>query len=186
VSPPDGDCQVTQCDGQGQTEIVADNDDVPPDPGTGCSQPACLAGAPLEVPRGRGTPCEAGRCDGDGSCLECLGDEDCQAPLPFCAGGACVECTDATQCPDPRLQCTVAACDAGRCGTAPAPLPSACDDGFFCTLDDTCSVRGFCVGQQRQCPDSAPECSEDLLRCVECTSDDQCEFSCDDAGNCRS
>jgi hypothetical protein len=186
VSPPDGDCRVTQCDGRGQTEIVADNDDVPADPGASCNQPACLGGTPIQVPRSRGTRCEAGRCDGDGVCLECLGDEDCEAPLPFCSAGACVECTDASQCPDPGVPCNVAACDDNRCGAAPAPLPTSCDDGFFCTVGDTCSAGGFCVGQQRQCPSSAPECSEQLLRCVECTSDDQCQFSCDDQGTCRS
>jgi hypothetical protein len=186
VSAPDGDCRVTQCDGQGQTQTVADNDDVPLDPGTGCIQPACLAGSPIQVPRGRGTPCEAGRCDGSGACLECLGDADCALSLPFCSGGACVECTDASQCPDPGVPCNVAACDANRCGAAPAPLPTACDDGFFCTTNDSCSSRGVCVGQQRQCPSSAPECTEQLLRCVECTSNDQCEFSCDDQGTCRS
>jgi hypothetical protein len=186
VSPPDGDCRVTQCDGQGQTQTVADNDDVPLDLGAGCNQPACLAGSPIQVPRDRGAPCEAGRCDGSGACLECLGDDDCALPLPFCSGGACVECTDASQCPDPRVPCNVAACDANRCSAAPAPLPTACDDSFFCTVNDSCSSRGVCVGQQRQCPSSAPECSEQLLRCVECTSDDQCEFSCDDQGTCRS
>ncbi|HTV25572.1 MAG TPA: hypothetical protein VMG12_43045, partial [Polyangiaceae bacterium] len=50
VSAPDGDCHVVQCDGQGQSETVNDNDDVPADPGTGCTQPACLAGSRVEVP----------------------------------------------------------------------------------------------------------------------------------------
>ncbi|HTV17598.1 MAG TPA: hypothetical protein VMG12_02980, partial [Polyangiaceae bacterium] len=125
------------------------------------------------------------RCDGSGSCRECLGDADCPGSLPFCSGGTCVECTDATQCPDPGVQCNVATCDGGRCGTAPAPLPAGCDDGFFCTVDDRCSAGGFCVGTQRTCDNFTPHCSEELQRCVECTSDDQCQFSCDDQGACR-
>lgn len=186
LSPPDGDCQVTQCDGEGQRETVPDNDDVPPDPGTGCLQPACLAGSPIAVPRGRGVACEGGRCDGSGRCLPCLEDADCAAPTPFCSAGACVACTDASHCPDPGLQCNVAACIEGRCGSAPAPLPASCDDGFFCTLDDRCNARGFCVGDQRPCDGFAPHCSEELGRCVQCTSDAHCTFSCDDQGACRS
>jgi hypothetical protein len=189
ILAPNGDCQITQCDGQGQPETLPDNNDVPADPGTGCSQPACLAGVPISVPRDRGTGCESGGlCDGDGNCVECLGDDDCVTPRPFCNAGLCVECTDASQCADPAVDCRIAACTGNTCGSAPAPNTTPCNDGFFCTLNDACR-NGFCNGDQRSCPNTEPRCSETFQRCVECTSNAHCESpsSCDlQNGQCRS
>ncbi len=55
---------------------------------------------------------------------------------------------------------------------------TSCDDGMFCTIDDTCSA-GVCSGQPKSC-DDGNACTDDT--CNEQT--DQCNYVNDDANIC--
>jgi hypothetical protein len=86
----------------------------------------------------------------------------------------------------------VGTCVNGLCAGAPANEFGACDDGLFCTENDTCSA-GVCVGgTPRYCPslDSCHlgVCDEELTTCKNIAGNDgaQCDDSdvCTGAGVC--
>lgn len=56
---------------------------------------------------------------------------------------ACAQDCSAIQTPP----CLVSVCDepTGQCKVVPDPNPTPCDDGLFCTVDDTCK-NGSCIG----------------------------------------
>jgi hypothetical protein len=83
-------------------------------------------------------------CTSDSGCddgKKCNGAETCKTGL--CVAGTPVDCGQA----DP---CTEGTCEeaTGTCKTAPRPDGEACDDGKFCTLDETC-IKGRCMGMPR-------------------------------------
>ncbi|MRG95133.1 hypothetical protein [Polyangium spumosum] len=81
----------------------------------------------------------------------------------------------ATSCPaDCSLvdtpPCLVSVCDeeAGRCAVIPRQAGTSCEDGFFCTVGDTCQ-SGVCVGGvQNDCGLKAATCS--VVTCNEATA----------------
>jgi hypothetical protein len=92
-----GDCKAVQCDGQGGTETVDDNADVPVD-ATVCTDDVCTNGAPSNRPATVRSACSEGNglmCDG---------------------AGACVQCVMASDCPGFDTECNVRTCTAGVCG----------------------------------------------------------------------
>lgn len=64
-------------------------------------------------------------------------------------------------------QCTVAVCNEGQylgtvdaCIVIPAKLGVACDDGLFCTANDSCDGKGMCAGgPQNDCGVTPPACT---------------------------
>lgn len=92
-----GDCHRLQCDGQGNTENVVDDADLPVD-GNPCTNDVCMAGTPSNPPAAVGLACGMNQvCDG---------------------AGACVGCAGAANCPGVDNECQVRTCTAGVCGTA--------------------------------------------------------------------
>ncbi|MRG96999.1 choice-of-anchor J domain-containing protein [Polyangium spumosum] len=94
-------------------------------------------------------------------------------------------------------QCMVAVCNTGQvagplntCVVVPAPKGTGCDDGKFCTTNDTCD-NGTCVGgTQNTCGITNPECSsiicyEELKSCdtlpvndgTPCSPKDLCQIN---------
>jgi hypothetical protein len=140
------DCRVRQCDGSGGIEEVADDSDVPPDPGGGCVLPACRDGSLDQAPRPAGVACGDGatacsdvdRCDGEGRCAlnhfpngRACDDSQYCTKTDTCSNGVCVGsglvCTPQRNCSeelDRCLQCTENRdCD-GFCGP---DRPGSCD-----------------------------------------------------------
>jgi hypothetical protein len=62
-----GDCQVMVCDGTGNDQTEADNDDVPN--ATACTRAECLNGEPVHEPAGTSCNGGTGECDGAGNCI---------------------------------------------------------------------------------------------------------------------
>ncbi len=94
-----GDCKVSQCDGNGGTEVVNADSDVNVD-ATSCTTDVCTAGVPSNPPVAAGTTCS----EGTGA---------------LCNGaGACVQCVAATDCPGSDTECQQRTCTAGVCGVA--------------------------------------------------------------------
>ena len=59
--------------------------------------------------------------------------------------------------------CSVASCNekTSQCVVTPAKSGAPCDDGKFCTIQDTCDEAGICVGgPENSCAMTAPECSK--------------------------
>jgi hypothetical protein len=98
------------------------------------------------VPSGQNNPmhpCSAPDiCNGQGACVQCVGNGMCSAPTPFCdtgndpQNGTCVQCNNTTDCPAPasmvcqmhrcllvngqpcvmNMQCASGMCKTGFCG----------------------------------------------------------------------
>lgn len=197
----DNDCQIEQCDGNGQPQSVADDADLPVDTGAECTEPACTAGVPSQAPLPGGTACgdatdtactNPDTCNGAGTCVPnhagagaACGDQgvDCRIDDTCNGSGGCVDngtapagtaCGDSsdTACTDPDT------CNpAGTCVANHAGAGAACgDQGVACRVDDACNGSGGCTDNGfaaigTACGDGAD---------TECTDPD----SCDAAGVC--
>jgi hypothetical protein len=120
----------------------------------------------------------ASEVDADGSSLSGSGGAGASAAGGATAGGAggaggqslCAQ--DCSEIDTPP--CLVAVCNEGEypgqvgaCAVVDAPAGTECDDGLFCTVNDTCSA-GACVGgPQNDCDLNPPPCTE--ITCVEST-----------------
>jgi hypothetical protein len=92
-----GDCQVKECDGNGNVVSMPDASDAEND-GNECTLDKCEGGASVHTPEPLDKPCTGGYCDGN---------------------GACVACNNKTQCPESTKECEEAACTNNKCGFAP-------------------------------------------------------------------
>ncbi|HVK69573.1 MAG TPA: hypothetical protein VM694_34180 [Polyangium sp.] len=101
-------------------------------------------------------------------------------------GGGAEGCTRASDCEALAGPCLVGACVNGACEAVPAHELGACDDGLFCTIDDTCR-DGVCVGgASRFCasPDDCHigVCDEAAATCASITGNEGA--ICDDDDLC--
>ncbi|HOX42296.1 MAG TPA: proprotein convertase P-domain-containing protein [Myxococcota bacterium] len=141
---------------------------------------ADLAGTPVCL-------CDEGYYAEGLTCLEYVVENPCAGVT--CSGyGICAVRNGAAMCvcaqgyhtpPDDRANCVpdIAVCE-GEDG-------SPCDDGEFCTVNDTCTA-GLCVGQEQAC-DDGNSCTVDLCNEI----DDLCintpkadDTPCDDGAYC--
>ncbi|MFZ5443528.1 MAG: hypothetical protein ACOZQL_26210 [Myxococcota bacterium] len=113
---------------------------------TACTRGQCdpATGGCLAVPLTNGTACNDGRY--------CTVGETCTAGV--CGGG------QARSCASLDSTCAVGACDeaAGACRANPRNEGSACNDGRYCTENDTC-VAGTCTGALRDCSSLSGACT---------------------------
>jgi hypothetical protein len=126
-------------------------------------------------------------CATDSDCddhLRCNGKEKCVDGQ--CVDGTAVTCYQA----DP---CTEAACDekTGGCTSTPRPDGEACDDGLFCTTDETCQ-DGVCTGSSvcetpqngcvvATCDEASRTCRTDTAK----HEGEVCRQGTDREGTCR-
>ena len=119
---------------------------------------------------------EGGTCD-DG--LFCTVNDVCTAGV---CGGTARDCSASSDA------CNVGVCNetSDACEPQPANEGGACDDGLFCTVNDTCTA-GVCGGTARDCSASSDTCNVGV--CNE--TSDACEpqpanegGSCDDGLFC--
>jgi hypothetical protein len=100
--------------------------------------------------------------------------------------GATILCNEAKDCAVINGPCAQGACVNGVCEPAPANQFGACDDGVFCTEDDTC-IDGLCQGgTQKFCPSldacHLGLCDEELQTCRNVAGNDGAQ--CDDMDLC--
>jgi hypothetical protein len=121
-------------------------------------------------------------CPGSTPATSCSGKPDntpCASANPCiknrCWGGKCVLSTPVT-C-QPADQCHLAGtCNpsTGLCDNPAKPEGSPCEDGLFCTINDTCRSGRCQAGEERPCPPPAPgvqcrgpaSCVEAVGNCV--------------------
>ncbi len=149
------------------SDSVGDKDDDPASGVDGAAEPGDDAGT-------TGAFADADEDDGQD-------DGDGAGPLnnlPVCSHGSCKSSSDCGSELIGVTSCNLAVCVDGCCEIAVAPPGSPCDDGQFCTVNDTCEASG-CKGKAMVCDDG-----------LTCTSD-QCDPStgvCNytiDAGSCE-
>jgi len=143
-----------------------------------------------------GNPCTSDTCEGFAGCsysndpdgtscddgLFCNGNESCQDGT--CTGGTppcvdqahcdeladtCLPCIVNAECDDFN-PCTMDECADDVCVFTPVADGTACDDGAFCTLVDSCQ-SGTCVGTGDPCGDACTQCDELTRSCVRCVFD---------------
>ncbi len=188
LEDPAGNCLGLQCDGNGSSEVVPLDVDVPRDDGTGCTFPGCLDGMIVPLPRAEGFPCGevASDCSGQDTCN---GQGECQS----------------NHFPSGMVLPTQGVCLARRCDGAGnvtvTPSNALCDDGLFCNGPERCREDGSCAPGpfpcsarvltdcSSACNEAADQCNannpvrtpcganvfcDGQGACVECVSDDDC------------
>jgi hypothetical protein len=162
------------CDGNGSCVACAQASDCSP-PTTTCVTATCAAGSCGTTNSAEGSACTDGGgkvCDGNGSCVQCLGDADC-------TGGAtcdtmtdtCVtaSCTDGMKDGEETdVDCGGAACDA---------MSRTCAVGKACMVGADCQSQ-VCTGDVCQ----APTCSDGVQNGTE-TDVDCGGATCDATGH---
>jgi hypothetical protein len=188
-NPVTGDCRSNQCDGVGNIQVNApDNNDTPADDGNQCTSDICVAGAPQHPPTGSGSPCNQGggiKCDGAGACVQCIANSDCgtdtACQLHVCSAGACgvnnVGAGVVVSNPVPG-DCHSNQCDGSGNITANAvdinDVPA--DDGNQCTAE-TCVAGAPAhppVGAGTACSQNGGTECDGNGNCVQCLADADC------------
>lgn len=108
TDPTPGDCKRSECDGNGNIAVVANDADVPVD-GNDCTQDVCMNGTPSNPPQPVDTACNqnnGSRCNG------------------IAGASVCVQCNTFSQCPGaPDTECHARACSAaGICSIVNTPV----------------------------------------------------------------
>ena len=131
-----------------------------------------LTGTCSNPPKPNGSACDDGNA--------CTQADTCR--LGVCKGGAPVACTALDSCH------TAGVCDprTGACSNPPKADGAPCNDGLFCTVNDTCT-SGVCGGAPRNCATAADQCNNAV--CNEAA--DRCDpvpkadgTSCNDGNTC--
>ena len=131
-----------------------------------------LTGTCSNPPKPNGSACDDGNA--------CTQADTCR--LGVCKGGAPVACTALDSCH------TAGVCDprTGACSNPPKADGAPCNDGLFCTVNDTCT-SGVCGGAPRNCATAADQCNNAV--CNEAA--DRCDpvpkadgTSCNDGNAC--
>jgi hypothetical protein len=180
----DQDCTKVVCDGNGNYTAVADTADVLPD-GNDCTQDVCNGTTPAYQDLLPGVACASGGgqvCDGYGSCVECISNDQCTPPNT-CGGGivpnecGCTEVDPCVQhhCGSWSNGCFTVACNGVQdgdetdedCGGDHCPR---CELGKVCAVDSDCK-SGYCVRRSSadtlgiccngRCDQSCYSCFED-------------------------
>lgn len=131
-----------------------------------CQTGQCTGGTPREC-TAQGGSCRTGVCDETtDSCTgdpvpdgtSCDNDQFCTVN-DTCVAGTCTS-GDPRDCSSADGICKVGACSEALnlCVSNPAPDGSTCDDGAFCTQNDTCTA-GSCAGSPRNCDSVADACN---------------------------
>ena len=130
-----------------------------------CTNGACTAGTPRQCGAAGGS-CRDGVCDEatdsctgdpvpDGTSCDdgrfCTENDICSAGT--CTGGGPRDCSGVS------ATCRVGMCNEllNQCIATASPDGTTCDDGMFCTVNDTCT-NGACGGGMRNCASAGGEC----------------------------
>ena len=125
-------------------------------------------------------PCTDGECDPvHGGCLFPPDDTNsCEEDGDLCTVDRCANEKCLTAIVDCKAEevCRFFVCNpaTGQCELRVARPDTPCPDELFCNGEERCDGNGTCVPGGPPCVD-ARACDEDNHRCIECTTDDNCE-----------
>lgn len=171
--------------------------DVDCDDGDDCTTDTCSNNTCSHASATSGTECLTGVCNGVGSCVECMQDEDCGPEGPLCntETNTCycavdLDCDDQNECTSEvctQGQCAFTvlasdtACSIGHCNADQDAPSCICDTDEDCSDQNSCSVDTCAAGQCSYSYAAAGDacdtgvCSEDATpACVECFQDTHC------------
>ena len=166
-------CQSGACSAEGlcsySNNTAACSDGNPCTVGDVCSGGSCQSGSPPNC-LAFDDQCNTASCDPVGLAGNCdtltpVADDttECNDQLfctvsDLCTGGVCDGIV--RDCSASGDQCNTGVCDenAGACVAQPVADGTACDDGLFCTVEDSCS-GGACDGSPRDCSASGDQCN---------------------------
>lgn len=133
----DGDCKNFVCDGVSEAPVTEPDPTDPFDDGNDCTDDVCVGSEPQNQPRPAATDCAEGVCDGQGHCVECVEDAQCEGDL---SGFRCLS----------DYRCGCLASDDCR-----GPI------GKLCLSDGICGCKA-----DSDCPDPQfKRCNKELARC---------------------
>jgi hypothetical protein len=184
---PDGEaCDSIPCSGHGRCVVLGEQPICLCDPGYHSAGTDCVAD---------GSACDGVDCSGHGlcgitsagmvlcACFPGYRNDGPTACVPDPTSGNCgidADCEDDNPCTDDICE------PEGSCRN---PFNKAsCNDGFFCTVEDTCDGAGSCVGAPRDCEAERGPCVQDAA-CDEqldlCTGLPVADGTrCDDGNSC--
>ena len=200
-------CKLAFCDESGQCVVELKPEGTPCEDGQFCTvgelcdaAGECVGGNPLSC-AGQFGQCNTGVCDelaDECKAIAKSGGSPCNADSDGCTAGD--YCSQGLCIPGPAPDCTqdVPACykpacqnlgpDEYSCTLVPSSQGVACDDGKFCTVDESCDGAGKCAGGK------AKDCQGQLGACQTGTCNevtDSCKTSpaqdgtvCDDQNDC--
>lgn len=149
-----GACQDGKCVTVPANDFKACDDGDPCTANDQCSQGTCVG---VAKSCGAASPCHVKTCSpATGDCEETPGDDGAQCddedPCTYfgtCKNGTCQKGT-MVDCSFLSGDCTVGFCDpVTGCTTKPTADGKPCDDGLFCTINESCS-NGVCGGGSPQ------------------------------------
>ena len=189
-----GDCRVSRCR-NGKAIIEPDDADVVTT-ATDCDEELCVDGQPSNLPRASNEACSTNggvKCNGSGTCVECLVDSDCAESKNPCMQAICETQGHCAEHPKPEgtllpLQtpsdCQVVVCDGTGSAVFDNENNDIKNDANDCT-EDTCVMgvptytllaEGTLCGYGLSCDVAG--------HCAGCIDDDQCKTpqTCGGAG----
>ncbi|HYC00794.1 MAG TPA: hypothetical protein VEC57_16795 [Candidatus Limnocylindrales bacterium] len=195
----DNPCTDGVCNAQTGCSFVPNNDSCDDldfcTVGDTCSNSQC-GGLPRSCEDG--IDCTVDTCDESADeCVSTPSHDECSDGV-FCDGAevcdveaGCIE-GDPVDCTIENDQCNEGVCNEATDSCDPDPINEGenCDDGSFCTVNDTCQ-SGVCAGVARDCADSIActidSCDEELDACVHQGSDGLCQDDvfCDGSEICN-
>lgn len=204
-------CNAGICDAAtGNCQAIAKPAGTSCDDGNGCSDSdtcaggKCSGGAPVVCPAVEGKPCVDSVCVSTGSSSHTCSSQPKDSGVVCDDGFFCTVselCDGKGECvgqPFPcgsESGCMIGKCSESKktCGLAPADKGSACEDGQFCTIGDSCDGEGTCSsGTPRVCPGGTcltGTCDEYADVCTtsatpECCVPGDVGGACDDGFSC--
>jgi len=198
----DGPCAANLCQAAtGKCVLTAVNGGKPCEDGNKCTQSDVCSGTKCQGGQlascGDDNPCTTDTCDPKLGCVHSANTKACDD------GNVCTyedTCKDKSCAPglpntcDDKDPCTIDSCNnaGSKPGCQHAPSSGKCDDGDYCTVNDTCS-GGVCLpGGRRYCEDgkacTSDWCDSNAKKCVTKAfgSGTACLTGgfCDKSGNC--
>lgn len=179
-----GDCRIVRCRG-GEAVVENDDHDLPLTK-TDCDDELCTNGQPSIVMRAAREPCSTSSgvlCNGQGTCVECLQDQDCLPSSNPCSQAVCESDGRCALHPKPANtllaaqlpgDCQIVICDGAGTQISIADENDLADDANDCT-DDAC-VNGAPTHTARP---AGTSCGNGLAcdaegQCAGCTNNAQC------------
>lgn len=196
----DGDCtgsarqcvqrQCKQCDPSGTNTC--------PQPSNDCQEVSCSGSGTCGAPtnKGSGESCRTGGgkvCDGRGSCVACLTNQQCGGSTAYCVRNQCRQCdpSGANTCPQGNNPCAEVICGSdGTCGAERAKPGATCDGVCNGTKCAECSATNIsrCTGSPVECTERACTANGECTTRPISTSGARCGQGLDkvcDRGTCR-
>ncbi len=141
-----GEMTASSSSGGGNSSCNSSNDC--DESGSSCKSTSCVSGMCVTSNRPAGYDCDNNDrvCDGMGSCVDCVVDNDCNGSNAVCDENDCISCSDGDKNGDETgIDCggsRCAPCTGATCATQADCMVGTCVDGYCCdsACDQACKA----------------------------------------------